>query len=275
VKHFSKLKAEVRKHWRHVYVQEMQRRGEPVPADFQEQEPDDGELFPPDAARVARRACCLAAVGLRGIASNWSHEDQQKMVADLARWFAQAGLEDEIESKEREVLFAPASELDQKGSVNASWRWEGAAVLAASLGAIELPPHDQPIELKSCGDACGLFQRREQLDQRFAAAAFDPNFDRFAYADRAIAVHWRLRQFINGEAKPMDFTTFAKGVEWATFDLRGVKLIDGDLAIGGAPIARATRDDVFRAMSIASERHIAANWLIGWDPIYSDVENPT
>jgi len=28
-------------------------------------------------------------------------------------------------------------------------------------------------------------------------------------------------------------------------------------------------------MSIASERHIAANWLIGWDETYSEVENPT
>jgi hypothetical protein len=253
----------------------MQRRGEPLPPDFREQEPDDGELFPPDATRVARRACCLAAVALRGIASNWPHDEQQKMVADLRGWFEQSGLEDEIESTERETMLAPASELDQRGAVNASWRWEGATVLAASLGKLTLPPHEQQVHPKQCGDACGLLESREQLDQRFAAAAFDPRFDRFAYGDRAIAIHWRLRQFVNADRKPMDFATFARGVQWATFDLRGVKLIEGDLAVGDVPISRASEQDVFRTMSIASERHIAANWLIGWDPIYSDVENPT
>jgi hypothetical protein len=84
-----------------------------------------------------------------------------------------------------------------------------------------------------------------------------------------------LRQFINAERKPLDFATYARGVQWAEFDLRGVRLIEGDLAIGDTPISRADTDHVHTAMSIASERHIAANWLIGWDETYSEVENPT
>jgi hypothetical protein len=34
-------------------------------------------------------------------------------------------------------------------------------------------------------------------------------------------------------------------------------------------------NDLRAAMSSASERHIAANWLIGWHPTYSEIETPT
>ena len=275
MKRVSKLKAEVRRHWRRHYREEMERRGQPIPPDFREQEPGDGDLNPPDARRVARRACCLAAVALRGLAGTWDHKDQQEFLPQLTHWFAESGLQDEIEPNEHEVIRAPASELDERSTINSCWRWEGAAVLAASLGRLTLPPHDQTIDTQDCGQACGLLARRQALDDLFASAAFDEQFDRFGYANRVLALHWRLRQFINAERQPLDFATYARGVQWAEFDLRGVRLIEGDLAIGDTPISRADTDHVHTAMSIASERHIAANWLIGWDETYSEVENPT
>ena len=88
-------------------------------------------------------------------------------------------------------------------------------------------------------------------------------------------MHWRLRPLINVERTHLDFATYARGVQWAEFDLREVRLIEGDLAIGDAQISRADTDHVHTVMSIASERHIAANWLIGWDETYGEVENPT
>ena len=90
----SNLKAEIRRHWRRQYRAEMERRGEPLPPDFREEEPGDAELHPPDARRVARRACCLAAVALRGLASTWEHKDQVDFLSDLRTWFGQAGLDD-------------------------------------------------------------------------------------------------------------------------------------------------------------------------------------
>jgi hypothetical protein len=275
VKQVSKLKAAVRRHWRRRAREEMERRGMPIPADFREEQPDDGDLNPPDAARVARRAACLAAVALRGLAGTWADAEQREFLPDLLAWFEQAGLDGEVEPGEREVIKAPAGELDQRALVNACWRWEGAAVLAASLGRLALPPHDQLTDTKACGDACGIFASREQINDLVRSAAFDDSFDRLAYADQAVAVHWRLRQFVNVEQNAIDFATYARGVEWTTFDLRGVRLVEGDLAIGDLPISRATPDDVGTLMSIASERHIAANWLIGWDDVYGDVENPT
>jgi hypothetical protein len=142
----------------------------------------------------------------------------------------------QIEPNEHEVIRAPASELDERSTINSCWRWEGAAVLAASLGRLTLPPHDQTIDTQDCGQACGLLAPRQALDDLFASAAFDEQFDRFGYANRVLALHWRLRQFINAERKPLDFATYARGVQWAEFDLRGVRLIEGDLAIGDAPL---------------------------------------
>ena len=276
MKRVSNLKAAVHRQWRTRAREEMLRRGMPLPPDFREAHPDDGDLNPPDARRVARRACCLAAVALRGLASTWSEGDQRDVLPKLSTWFARSGLDDEVEPAERETIEAAAGGgLDQQAAVDACWKWEGAAVLAASLGRLALPPYDQVVDTQACGRACGVFAPREALDGLFASAAFDPGFDRFAYADQVLAIHWRLRQFVHVEQKAIDFADYARGVEWATFDLRGVRLLDGDLAVGDAPITRADPGHVGAAMSIAAERHIAANWLIGWDETYGDVENPT
>lgn len=271
----SKLKAEVAKQWRLKYAEEMKQRGEPLPADFRESQPDDGLLTPPDARRVARRAAVLGTVALRGLASTWSHEDQVEFLPALQDWFAGSGLDDEIEPAERETLAAPASELDEQSAVNACWRWEGAAVLAASLGRFTLPPHDVVVDTEACGQACGVFAEADDLKKLIDEAAFAPTFDREAYANRALAITWRLRQFAHVVQKPIDFAQYAAGVEWATFDLRGVPLVRGDLAINGKTLATADEAAVATATSIASERHHAANWLIGWNPIYGEVETPS
>lgn len=275
MKRYSQLKADVRRQWRRVAREEMERRGMPIPADFREEMPGDGDLHPPEAGRVARRATCLAAVGLRGLASSWSHEDQQDILPRLAEWVRVMGLEEELEASELEAIDAPASELDQRGAVKACWRWEGAAVLAASLGRMELPPHDGVVDTQTCGDACALLRKPADVAAFWDGAAFDPGFDRFAMADQMLAIHWRLRQFLQMERKPLDFAAYAKKVEWATFNLRGVRLLERDLAIGDVPIFRADDEHLGMAMSIASERHLAANWLIGWDAVYSEVECPT
>jgi len=275
VKFFSNLKSEIKRHWRSRYREEMKRRGEPIPSDFVEQEPDDGDLQPPDARRVARRACCLSAVALRGLASTWDHDEQEKFLPSLKRWLAEAGLDDEFEADERKVIQTSVGELDQQQAINSCWRWEGAAVLAASLGRLALPPHDQMVDTQACGDACGVLAPRVELDRLIDSAAFDAEFDCLAYANHVLAIHWRLRQFVHIEPKSMDFADFARGVQWAQFNLESVRLIDGDLAIGDHSIIDADPADLQTTMSITQERHLAANWLIGWDPTYSEVDTST
>jgi hypothetical protein len=274
-KYHSNLKAEVRKHWRMRAREEMEKRGQPLPPDLQESQPGDGDLFPPEPQIVAQRACCLAAVGLRGLATSWSVQDQTEFLPRLKNWVDQVGLSNWCEKSEREALDAPAGGLEQRSAINSCWKWEGAAVLLASLGKVKLPPHDEVVDTQVCGRAAMLFDPPEQVLAAIASVTFDSQFDRFGFADRILAIHWRLRQFKQIGPKPIDFATYAKGVKWATFNLEGVALVEGDLSIGGMPISKATQESLSRAMSIAMERHQAANWLTGWATEYHKVECPT
>jgi hypothetical protein len=272
---YSKLKAETRAAWRRMAREEYGRRGIPLPADFQESEPGDGDLHPPEAKRVARRAACLSAVALRGLAAGWPHEDQVGFLPELQEWCRAAVLQDEFEAAELEHINAPASELDQQSAVNASWRWEGVGVLLASLGRARLSAMNVPMEPKGLGDAAGVLAEPRTVMQVVDAAAFSPGFDRFRFADQMLTLHWRLREFTQGKGGPIDFVTTAQRITWAKFDLDGVPLVEGDLALAGQPIARAAQEEVLLARSMISERHHAANWLIGWHEIYSEVEAPT
>jgi hypothetical protein len=274
-KHYSQLKADTRTHWRRRAKEELERRGQPLPPGFRESEPGDGDLNPPDAYRVARRAGCLAAVALRGLAGTWEHKQEEELVGRLQTWVESSPLLFEFEQEEVDTINVAPGKLDEKQMVNACWRWEGAAVLVASLGRVELPSHDRPVNLKACGDGAGLFMPEDQLASHLRSAAFAPDFDRFGYANQALAINWRMREFTQAEQKPIDFAAFARGVQWAEFNLKGVPLANGDLAIGGKPIIDAEPDGISATASIATERHLAANWLIGWTELYSEVENPT
>ena len=75
--------------------------------------------------------------------------------------------------------------------------------------------------------------------------------------------------------QPNDLAAYAAKVTWARFNLDGVALLGGDLAIAGRPITGAEPEQVRTATSVVSERHHAANWLIGWSAAYGDVETPT
>lgn len=274
-KHYSKLKAEIRAQWRRRAQEEYARRGQPLPSDFQVSQPGDGDLNPPDAKRVARRACCLAAVALRGLAGTWDHKDQMEFLPRLRDWVEQSSIAFELERHEYETIQAPPSELDRQSMIDACWRWEGAAVLNAALGRHPLPPHDETVDTELCGKSAGLLLPEAKLSAQIEQAALDSRFDRFSYADQVLALHWRLRQFVQIEQKAIDFSAFARGVQWADFNLNGVPQASGDLAIAGLPISEAPEDLVHKALSIASERHTAANWLIGWSELYSEVETPT
>lgn len=255
--------------------EEVQRRGDVVPTDFKVVHPEDGKLTPPDSRRVFRRSAILAAMGLRSLACAWEIAEQEQFLPSLQNWLADMGLEDELEPSEYETLHTPAGELGGQSAIDANWRWEGACVLAAALGVFKLLPLNQIVDVTVCGDACGLFAKRPEFDRLQESLSIDANFDRIAFANQALAIHWRLRQFMQVRQEAIDFIDYSRGVEWADFNLQGVPLVDGDLAIGELPIVLADSSDVDLAFSIARERHQAANWLIGWNSIYSQVGTST
>jgi hypothetical protein len=89
-----------------------------------------------------------------------------------------------------------------------------------------------------------------------------------------LGVHWRLRDY-SVQPRQMDFAAFSRRCWFGSFDLMGLRLVDGDLAIGGVPIHRAAPADLGRTSSIAVERHHAINWLCGQATLYQDVHTAT
>jgi hypothetical protein len=74
----------------------------------------------------------------------------------------------------------------------------------------------------------------------------------------------------------MDFLGYLRGHPgFKEYWLDGLRVIDGDLAIGGRSIANASHEEVKRCMSTVTERQIAAFWLLGDDDIYSKVDAAT
>jgi hypothetical protein len=85
------------------------------------------------------------------------------------------------------------------------------------------------------------------------------------------ALHWRLREFM----KRREFINFQKVTEeTSSGPLRnaGLKFEEGDLALGGAPLAEAPEKLVRTALSISRERLMAIEWLRGRHPVYSEVK---
>lgn len=274
----SDLKAAIRRKWRSVAREEMEKRGQPLPEGFSESEPTDGDMTPPDPQRIARRAACLGAVALRGMSTQWPEQEEQEMAERLRGWIdacEAAGLKAELEDGEMATLGADAGQLEPREALNATWRWEGAAALAWALARFELPSFDMPSDPKAIGDAVGLLHPPEKVAELVRAAKLADGFDAEAFSRQCTTINWRLRQFLHVEQKHLDFEKFAAGVTWMDMTLDGTPLAAGDLAIDGRPIAKADPATLQAAMSVMGERHFAANWLLGWDPVYSEVDTPT
>ena len=74
----------------------------------------------------------------------------------------------------------------------------------------------------------------------------------------------------------MDFVEFAKKSWFGPLELHGLRFVENDLAIGDKPIKyRASEESWQECLSIAQERHRAANWLYGQAEIYSEVTTDT
>jgi tetratricopeptide (TPR) repeat protein len=109
-----------------------------------------------------------------------------------------------------------------------------------------------------------------------ASAAYVGTFD--VRGDRPVAVEdnaTREQDQGSGIGEGMDFAAYLR--QYPNFQeswLDGLRLLDGDLAIGKEAIAHASPDAVKQCMSMAVERQIAAYWLEGDNRTYSKV-NPS
>jgi len=230
--------------------------------------PGEDQLTPPDAERVLRRTWALAAVAMRAYMEDPHATDAERRIRELRDWVAAAPLDDELEPAERAVLDAPRGSLTQRQQVDGSWRSEGVIVLAWALGAGEIPNHESQGDPFEASRAVGF------LGSAPANVTLRPFEDIEREARRALGIHWRMREF-SLRRQPVDFEKFSRECWFGGFDVTGIPLAEGDLAIGGAPITRAADREIAMSHSIAMERHRALNWLAGANEIYSEVDTST
>lgn len=228
---------------------------------------------PPTALRVAQRALILASVACRAsIDDSGGEEWAPKLHRDLNAWIPRTGLRDECEEWEAALLEAPLGKLEPKARINASWMSEGMAVLSWALGKSDLPPHDEMVDPKEVADGLGFL--KESAGGLLASPLLRSEAELGEMEERMFAVHWRLREY-SLTRKPVDLWKIARNPWMGETGVRQLPLIDGDLSIHGARLSDVEEKDWRGCLSIAAERHRAANWLAGFCPVYSDVDTST
>ena len=243
------------------------------PADLDDD--DYEEPDPPTVDRVVRRAMVLAAVSARALLEHDAAEvdDPESLRREIYEWVTGLRLLDELEPDEAKVLQRPVGTLDERAFLDSMWRVEGLAVLAWALNLHPLPPHDETVVPFELYEALGF--RDVDAGRSIIANAQLRDADELEQMlGLLLGVHWRVRDYsLRQEA--MDFLDFAKNNWFGGFDIGQTRVIQGDLAIGDHAIDDASPEQVEMASSIASERHLAINWLHGYSEVYSETDTST
>ena len=237
-------------------------------------ETDDLEGYQlPLSARVAARAQVLSAQAYRAILERSATDPQAAEAhADCIAWCEREGLQSEFEPQEWALISTPLGQLSQRDEVNASWLTEPAVCLAWALGQVDLPDYETEADgaavataLRFLDDAANGFRAQSELR---------PQAELESLLETYLTLHWRLREF---SLRPvhLDFAAFAGQCRWANMRLDQVRLVDDDLSVGGSPLVTAPESLWRNCLSIASERHRAAEWLLGQHPLYSEVTADT
>jgi hypothetical protein len=237
-----------------------------------ENETEDDEPVPPTPERVLARGYTLAAVAMRAFLDDAPSDVAGEKLGGLRRWVQASGLADELEPGERQLLDTPHRALPRRWRTDASWRSEGLVVLAWALHASELPDHETQCDPQAVSQALGFLQpvRPSLVSPPRLRSAGELEW----MQHRLLAIHWRFRE-LSLSRGAVDMASFARRSWFGGFDLTGIPLVDGDLAISGLAITKAEPSRVARCSSIAMERHGAINWLLGDHRLYSEVSTST
>lgn len=232
------------------------------------------KLVPPSAQRVLLRAQVLLALSLRGLleedAKGPHHERAEGLRQTLFDW-AEETLSEELEPEEHQFLAASLGEPEEHLVIDAVWRAEGAQVLLWALGARPLPAFDRQENPYDVAQESGVMN---ELPSSLLHPKLVSVQTLEARRNTLLGLHWRLRE-VTREPGVVDFVKFAQSAWFGAFSIEGVPLVGGDLAVGGVAVSKLEPSKLELVNSIAHERHLAANWLIGVNVNYSAVNTPT
>jgi Domain of unknown function (DUF4272) len=235
-------------------------------------EDSDVQFHPPTAFRVAARALVLAVTSCRGFVERDDAAADGNFWRRVRNWFSSLDIDAELEPAERALIEKPLGSLNKEDCVNATWSCEGMAVLAWALGCFAMPPYDEMVMPSDVADTLGFLKPRPKTV--LANATLQSASEIEAFYEEIFGIHWRLREF-HLRARPIDFASVAERPWFGPKALNACRLVDGDLAIGAVRIDKADPVRVQKCLSIAGERHRAANWLHGDSELFSEVETNT
>jgi hypothetical protein len=241
-----------------------------------EQYPESGkdDTQPPTPERVARRLLALMAVAARGLIEPYSDEqDCDTARLDILSWLDQLEIWNEFEPDELDLLHAPVGTLEPPADIDAAWKIEAVAALSWALGLYILAPYDQPVHVGELREVVRFLDPK--ANEIVTAARLRSVEELDVFGDQTFALHWRLNYFYAIDRNPIDFVKVAKNSRFGELNIETARLIDGDLAIREAAICAAHDDERHICNGIVTERHQAANWLAGYDEIYSQVDVST
>lgn len=232
----------------------------------------DPPMVPPSAERVWNRAnvlaCCTARASLELIPVDLAKARH----ARLLEWLTGTVIQSEFEPDEWDSLTTPIGEMPQQTQVGFSWRLEGAASLCWALGRLEIPRYDELIAAPPVWGSIELL--RPDPDKASSGIGLRTPDELEWFADFQLMIHWRLREFSLSH-RAINFVSLATNCKWTRMPIEDVEIIDNDLALRGQPVAEADEAVFQQCLSIAMERHQAANWLIGQQELYSEVSCDT
>lgn len=226
---------------------------------------DAPELAPPAWQRVLDRVHVLSVLAVTGeIALEHPHEQQ---AADrLRQELEHTGSWSEAEQDEQAALLTPVRQWTRQAAIDALWRYEGLAVLAWWLGLHPLPSVDQQV---SVGALMGAVTPYAEAVSRRTRSPHAPT-DLDLLATQLLTARWRLVEY-RLRPEPLDLSAFVRDARFGPLTVKGLQLVEGDLAVGGEPLSRADPHLVQLTLSTVTERRRAAGWLRGEDDSYSEV----
>ncbi|QXC59969.1 DUF4272 domain-containing protein [Aquihabitans sp. G128] len=221
--------------------------------------PDHGDpdRTGPSLGRVVARLLALVAVSARSLSERDGHHDPGVRAAVLA-WCAAVGIDAELEPAEVQLLQAPGGDVTAEAVIDGSWSVEAAAVLAWALSLLPLPEVDRLVDPGELIRAVG-FPDATRTIAVLASARLRPSAELDELRRALATVHWRVRELVR-RPEAIDLVALA-AAEDLPLDPAGLRLVDGDLAVGDGAISAAEPAALRLLTSTVLERHRAANWL--------------
>jgi hypothetical protein len=232
-------------------------------------EPDEISYQPPEPIDIARRALILSGVVCRASIESYTDEEYKRETADdIHEWFDELDLWPYLEPDEEQIIRSPFGEMPRGAEIQGTWYVEGLAVLAWALRRGEFPPHDQKV------DAIAVTNALQFLDPDAETLLISPTVRDQAEPQAArewfYDLHCKLGGFLRHGGDGRLASWIGDYLAILGIDPKLV-MHDGRLTVDGKPVGEANRRRLEEWESVIRERHRATIWLVGEQPLYTEL----